>query len=151
MNAQGTEDRCTGQETPGPYDDIINMPHHVSQVHPQMSMYSRATQFAPFSALTGHDAAIRETARLTDSMLDLTYDEAAELDRRLNYLLKHESDRPQVTITYFEPDSRKSGGKYRTVTGSIRKADPLEHILQMSDGTSIPFTCIMDIDGECFE
>ena len=46
------------------YEDIIYLPHHVSRRHPQMSMYNRAAQFAPFSALNGHDDAIRETEHL---------------------------------------------------------------------------------------
>lgn len=45
------------------YDDIINLPHHVSRNHQQMTMYQRAAQFAPFAALVGHDRAIEETAK----------------------------------------------------------------------------------------
>ena len=134
----------------GPYDDIIGLPHHVSSVHPQMSMYSRAAQFAPFSALTGHEEAIRETARLTDSMTELAPEEAGILDRRLSRLLSSEGERPEATVTFFEPDAKKNGGAYRQITGRIRKADPVERIVEMDDGTRIPMDSITYIDAECF-
>ena len=54
-----------------PYDDIIHLPHHVSQNHPQMPMLDRAAQFAPFAALTGYEAAVGETARLTAERREL--------------------------------------------------------------------------------
>ena len=134
----------------GPYDDIIDLPHHVSSVHPRMSMYSRAAQFAPFSALTGHEEAIRETARLTDCLTELTPEEAGILDRRLSMILNSEGERPEATITFFEPDTKKKGGAYRHVTGRIRKADPIGRIVEMDDGTRIPMENITYIDGECF-
>ena len=93
-----------------PYDDIIDLPHHVSARHPQMSLYNRAAQFAPFAALSGHDAAIEETARLTEEQRELTQGEREALSRKLNCLLQR-NDSPVVEISYFQPDARKSGGR----------------------------------------
>lgn len=133
-----------------PYDDIIDLPHHVSSVHPRMSMYSRAAQFAPFSALTGHEAALRETARLTDTEMQLTQGEEDILNRKLAFLLEYKGAKPVISITYFEPDAAKSGGAYRTVTGTMKKVHPLECILEMDDGLRIPLGTVKDISGECF-
>ena len=133
-----------------PYDDIIDLPHHESSVHPRMSMYSRAAQFAPFSALTGHEAALRETARLTDTEMQLTQGEEDILNRKLAFLLECKGAKPVISITYFEPDTSKSGGAYRTVTGTMKKVHPLECILEMDDGLRIPLGTVKDISGECF-
>lgn len=89
-----------------PYDDIIDLPHHVSERHPQMSMYNRAAQFAPFAALTGHDAAITEAARLTDAELELSESDAEVLNRKLAYLQSLD-EKPTISVTYFVPDDRK--------------------------------------------
>ena len=91
------------------YDDIIHLPHHVSQNHPQMSMHDRAAQFAPFAALTGYEAAVRETARLTAEKRELDAQEAEELNRRLTELAARLPDHPEVTVEYFVPDDRKAG------------------------------------------
>jgi len=61
------------------YDDIINLPHHVSLTRPHMSILDRAAQFSPFAALSGYDAAVKETARLTSSRIELGEDAKAEL------------------------------------------------------------------------
>ena len=55
----------------GKYDDIINLPHHVSKRHPQMPLLNRAAQFAPFAALTGYQESIEETARLVEEKIEL--------------------------------------------------------------------------------
>lgn len=133
------------------YDDIINLPHHVSKVHPQMSMYNRAAQFAPFAALTGHDAAIRESARLTDVDRDLPESEAEALNRKLAYLLHKGERMPSISITYFVPDDRKKGGTYSTVTGTVSRIDPDKGVLAMADGLSIPISSIKEIKGDCFD
>lgn len=132
------------------YEDIINLPHHTSRNHPQMTMLQRAAQFAPFAALTGHDAAIQETARLTDDELDLSDNGRELLDRKLAYLLSY-SGNPLVTITYFVPDQRKQGGAYASVTGQIRKIEQYERSVVMTDGTKIPFEHIADLDSEIFD
>ena len=133
------------------YDDIIDLPHHVSKVHPQMSMYNRTAQFAPFAALTGHEDAIRETARQTDEDKELSESEAEILNRKLTYLILKKEEKPAVSVTYFVEDGRKSGGNYRTATGIIKRIDTDKGILEMAAGLSIPIGSIKDIDGECFE
>lgn len=133
-----------------PYDDIIHLPHHVSKRHPQMSLYNRAAQFAPFAALTGHDAAIEETARLTDVQQELTQGERDVLNRKMNYLL-HTDGIPVVEITYFQPDKRKAGGAYRTVSGTVKKVDDAAGAVVLTDGTIIPLDAVSDIKGEVFD
>lgn len=134
-----------------PYDDIIDLPHHVSERHPQMSMYNRAAQFAPFAALTGHDSAITEAARLTDAEQELSESDAEVLNRKLAFILQHIKDYIPVEIVYFEPDGKKAGGSYRTKAGFIKDSDPLAGTLEMDDGSLIPIRHIRDIKGDCFE
>lgn len=129
----------------GAYDDIIHLPHHVSATRARMSLSDRAAQFSPFSALTGHDAAILETARLTDEKRDLDETELSALNRELQKVLVCLEDEPEVTITYFEPDNRKSGGIYRTVTDSVKKLDTFERQLVLKNGTTILINNVMEI------
>ena len=105
------------------YDDIINLPHHQSTKHKHMSNYQRAAQFSPFAALTGYDAAIDETARLTDKKLDLSDEQADHLNAQILRIIENITEKPQVEIIYFVPDNHKSGGDYMTVTGSVRRVD----------------------------
>ena len=130
-----------------PYDDIIDLPHHVSERHPQMSMYNRAAQFAPFAALTGHKAAITEAARLTEE--ELSESDAEVLNRKLAYLQSLD-EKPTISVTYFVPDDKKEGGSYHTATGIVKSVEPDKGVLQFEDGTGIPVIRIKDIDGECF-
>ena len=102
---------------------IIHLPHHVSKFRPQMTMNQRAAQFAPFSALTGHSAAISETARLTDKAIELAENECEVLNQKITLLLAHLDEHPYVRITYFVPDLQKEGGKYETHSGSIKSWD----------------------------
>lgn len=132
-----------------PYDDIINLPHHVSERHPQMSMYNRAAQFAPFAALTGHDSAITEAARLTEAEEELSESDAEVLNRKLAYLQSLD-EKPTISVTYFVPDDKKEGGSYHTATGIVKSVEPDKGGLQFEDGTGIPVIRIKDIDGECF-
>ena len=134
-----------------PYDDIIDLPHHVSKRHPQMSMYNRAAQFAPFAALTGHDAAIIEAARQTDSEQELSENDAEVLNRKLEYILQNMKDNIPVEIIYFQPDDKKTGGLHRTKTGIIKKSDPLTGTLEMDDGSLIQIRHIKDIKGDCLD
>lgn len=127
------------------YEDIIHLSHHVSPKRPQMSMKDRAAQFAPFAALTGHEEAVRETARLTDSKIELDENEIQLLDQKLQYL-EAQAKQPVIEITYFLPDQRKSGGAYVDVQGRIKRIDPYSHSLRMEDGTEIPITDILKID-----
>ncbi len=135
----------------GPYDDIINLPHHVSKTRPQMSMWDRAAQFSPFAALTGYDAAIKETGRLTDEKIDLGEEEKEVLDRKLRFLMKKLSERPALTVTYFVPDEKKSGGAYVTKMGRLKKIDGLSRRIQLTDGTKIPLDDILEIESELFQ
>ncbi|MBQ6599204.1 MAG: hypothetical protein IJH79_16765 [Lentisphaeria bacterium] len=131
-----------------PYDDIIRLPHHVSQNHPQMPLRERAAQFAPFAALTGYEAAVGETARQTAERRELDAQEAEELNRRLTDLAARLKDRPEVTIEYFVPDGRKSGGAYVTVNGRVRHISVPEKTLVMEDGTVIPMDDVTALTGE---
>ncbi|MBR3972633.1 MAG: hypothetical protein IKJ99_01620 [Oscillospiraceae bacterium] len=134
----------------GNYDDIIHLPHHVSKTRKRMSMHDRAAQFSPFAALTGYDAAIAETGRLTDSFTELVSDETSALDEKIRQLAEKLDDRPEVTITHFVPDSRKSGGAYVDTCGIARKIDSHEQTILMEDGTVIAFHRIYAITGEIF-
>lgn len=128
------------------YDDIINLPHHVSPTHPQMDRSDRAAQFAPFAALTGHEAAIKETARLTDEKVTLDENARALLDEKLRMLQEMPEDRREVTVTYFLPDERKTGGHYVSVTGKVRKIDGYRQSVLMTDGSRIPLDDIIEIE-----
>ena len=128
-----------------PYDDIINMPHHVSATRPRMSMQDRAAQFSPFAALTGHGDAVKETARLTDEKYELTEDEISDLNQMLNFLKEHANERPEITVEYFVPDERKSGGAYITVTGSFRRIDEYSQSIILTNGTEIPIDDIYSV------
>ena len=129
----------------GKYDDIINLPHHVSATHPHMPMLDRAAQFMPFRALTGYEDAVRETARLTEEKPELTEDEKALLDVRLQRLAEEIAGQPGVTLTYFQPDQKKAGGAYVSVTGRLKKIDDLEGVLILAEGERIPVEDILDI------
>ena len=135
----------------GNYDDIIDLPHHVSGTHPPMSRADRAAQFSPFAALTGYDAAVRETARVTERRIELDEGVKAELNARLNCILEHLPEHPQVSIIYFVPDEKKSGGAYRTVTGTVRKLDSVAKTLTLVDGTVVPMEEMVHVEGDLFE
>lgn len=132
------------------YSDIIHLPYR-GRKGGGLSMYQRAAQFAPFAALTGHDAAIRETARLTDSQIELGDENNEILNRKLAILRDHLKDTPDVTITFFQPDEKKSGGSYETYTGNLRVIDDYEQNLIMSDGKKIPLPSVLDIDSILFD
>ena len=129
----------------GEYDDIINLPHHVSRKHPQMSIHDRAAQFAPFAALTGHGEAIAETARLTDRKIELDDYERLKLDEKLLILQEHIMEMPEISVTYFCPDEKKEGGKYVTVTKALRKINDMERTLLMEDGMQIRIEDILEV------
>ncbi len=133
------------------YDDIINLPHHVSKHHPQMSIENRAAQFAPFAALTGHSAAIQEAGRLTDDFVNIGDDAQKELDIKINFLILHFADQPEISVTYFEPDQRKSGGQYHVKTGNIKKIDEINSVMVFTDGFTIPLSYVIDIESNMFE
>lgn len=128
------------------YDDIIKLPHHVSQSHPPMSILDRAAQFSPFAALTGYEGAIEETARLTDKRIELDEAERNDLDENLKIILEQLSSQPEVEITYFLPDEKKTGGAYILVIGIVKKIDSFERTVVMQDETRIPIDDIVRIN-----
>ena len=133
-----------------PYADIINLPHHVSKVHPQMSMHQRAAQFSPFAALVGYEDVVEETARQTAPERELNGDEKAELDRRIGIITAHLSEHPVVTIEYFVPDERKAGGEYVFKTGEVKKISPAERMVVVGD-EAIRMNRVVGIEGKLFE
>ena len=127
------------------YDEIINLPHHVSTTRPQMPLSDRAAQFAPFAALTGYDSAIKETGRLTDERIELDEEALTALDRKYQLLMDTLDDAPEVTITYFQPDERKAGGQYVSATGTVKKVDTFGRRILLQDGTRIPLDSVYDL------
>jgi len=132
------------------YDDIINLPHHVSKSHSHMSTLDRAAQFSPFAALTGYEGAIKETARRTNKRMEL--DEAAKnvLDEKLRIVHDQLSSQPELEITYFQPDDKKTGGAYVSVIGIVKKIDGYERTVVMQDETRVPIKEIIRIKGKIF-
>ena len=127
------------------YDDIIDLPHHQSERHPHMTMLNRAAQFSTFAALVGYDAQIRETARRTEPRQELDEAYQAELDEKLCWIREHLSDRPEVTIVYFQPDNRKNGGAYLCAVGRVRKIDPFLRTVVFENGQVIAMDDIYEI------
>ena len=135
----------------GPYDDIIELPHHVSKTHPRMSMSDRAAMFSPFAALTGYGDAIRETSRLTDEKIVLSEESKEELNQKLRMISERLTGHLEVSVTYFLPDEKKAGGAYVTATGYVRKIDLLKRRVYMWGGVVIPIDNIYEIQGELFD
>ena len=131
----------------GNYDDIIDLPHHESTKHPKMPALDRAAQFLPFAALTGHNAAVMETARLTNRRVELDESRKDELDDRLQILRGQIILKPEVSITYFIPDTKKEGGAYHSVSGIIEKLDEIRHEIILGNGTIIPMDTIYEIES----
>lgn len=130
------------------YDDIIDLPHHVSKTHIPMSLHDRAAQFSPFAALTGHKEAVNEEARLTTEKIEPDEYTKAALNEKLLLLNERIAEEPFASITYFIPDPKKSGGIYTTISGRIKKIDLYKRTIIMKDNTKIPLDDISAIDGE---
>ena len=133
------------------YDDIIHLPHHVSKTRKPMPMINRAAQFAPFAALTGHDEAVAETARQTTPKQILSSDEQEILSKRLAYAIDHIGERPNLTFTYFIPDTQKEGGRYVSTSGILRAYDDFEKKIALEDGTVILIETIISISGDMLD
>ena len=129
----------------GKYDDIINLPHHVSKNHPRMSLEARSAQFAPFAALTGYDEVIRETARVTNKRIEINEEMKVILDEKLLIIKSQIQTRPGITVTYFVPDSKKDGGKYVSVTGKVLKIDEYNQKIILENKIEIPISEIIEI------
>lgn len=132
------------------YDDIINLAHHVSSTRARMPVSDRAAQFSPFAALTGHDAAIKETARLTDECMELDESSKTILNEKLQIIMERIKEQPEITVTYFRPDEKKTGGAYINVTGYVKKIDEYQRVVVMMEGTRIPIEQIVEMGGEVF-
>ena len=133
-----------------PYEDIVDLPHHVSKKHPQPTMADRAARFAPFAAITGYEEMVLEEARITDDRIELDENSKAALNEKLNMILEFIDEQPEVSITYFEPDKRKAGGAYVTVTGTVKRIDEYEHLVIMTDGKKINIDDIYNLQSELF-
>ena len=107
------------------YDDMINLPHYELKNHKRMSIESRSAQFAPFSALTGYEDEVKETARLTDKEISLTNDQKLIIDEKLRYIKDKDI---RVKVVYFIKDKLKSGGKYFEKYGVVKKIDFFNNI-----------------------
>ena len=137
------------------YADIIDKQHHVSKKHPPMSMEDRAAQFSPFAALTGYEAAVKETARLTEEDVALTEYQYRILNEKMAYIVAHMEEhsarlqeQPEVMVTYFAPDERKTGGARQTYRGRLRKIDRNRKMLIMVDQTELPIENLLNIECE---
>ena len=128
------------------YEDIIHLPYPKSKTRPPMSMENRAAQFAPFSALTGYEEAVRETERLTDRWVEPDEDALAAINETLCRIQESEGEKPWITVTYFRPDETKKGGSYITITGRVRRVDSVSRILVMEDEREIPMERMIQIE-----
>ena len=135
----------------GKYDDILHLSHPTSAKHSRMPISERAAIFSPFAALTGHAGAIAETARLTERKMELDEDAKAELDRRQAVLLEHIAEQPEITVTWFCPDEKKSGGAYVVTTGRLKKVDNAAGTLRLADGLTISLDEISDLQCDLFQ
>ena len=139
-----------------PYADILHLPHHQAADRKHMSMYDRAAQFSPFAALTGFDGVIAETGRLTDRKIELSESDKVLLDQKLTLIdeVIRAGQHPEITVLYFTPDTRKTGGAYQEHTGSVRQIDPIERTIVFladngrSAGMIIAIDDIKEIHGE---
>ena len=133
-----------------PYEDIINLPPHISKKHPQPTMLERAARFSPFAAITGYEEMVKEAARVTDKKIELDEGSKEILNEKLLFVTEMCESDAIINITYFIPDNLKSGGKYTTVSGTIKRIDEYERRIILVDGTIIPIDDIYQIDGDMF-
>ncbi len=130
------------------YDDIINLEHHVSKVHKQMSLENRSAQFAPFSALTGYGDEVKETERTTEERIEIDEELRVILDEKLQLIQRKIKEQPKIEITYFIPDNKKQGGKYQNVTGNIKRIDNYNKYIILTNGIRISIDEIIDISAD---
>lgn len=130
------------------YDDIIDLPHHVSKKHKQLEKDSYAAQFSPFAALTGYDGIVSEAARLTDERIELGETDLEILSMKLQIIAEHIKERPEITFTFFLKDEKKSGGSYLAKTGNVKQINDVERLLLFTDGSKLPIDDVVDMQGE---
>ncbi len=128
------------------YDDIINLPHHVSATHTPMPVADRAAQFSPFAALTGYEDAIDETARLTQDWIELDENEKERLNEKFQQIREQLPTHLQVIFTYFEPDQKKQGGAYLTAEGRVKKIDEYRGAFILEDGREVLIESIVGVE-----
>ena len=133
-----------------PYEDIVNLPPYISKKHPQPSMMDRAARFAPFAAITGYEEMVLEEARVTEERVDLDEGALSLLNEKLNMIREFLDEEPEVTITYFEPDKKKSGGAYISITGTVKRIDEYEHLVILTDGKKIRIEDIYALESDLF-
>lgn len=133
-----------------PYEDIVNLPRHISKVHPQATMADRAARFSPFAAISGYEDMVKEAARVTEERIDITDATKELLNEKLNMIIEFLDEEPGVTITYFEPDKKKDGGAYISITGTVKRIDEYERIVLMSDDKKIRIEEIYAIESDLF-
>ena len=133
-----------------PYEDIVNLPRHISKVHPQATMADRAARFSPFAAISGYEDMVKEAARVTEERIDITDATKELLNEKLNIIIEFLDEAPEVTITYFEPDKKKDGGAYISITGTVKRIDEYERIVLMSDDKKIRIEEIYAIESDLF-
>ena len=133
-----------------PYEDIVNLPPHISKRHSQPSMMDRAARFAPFAAITGYEEMVLEEARVTEEQIHLDEDAVALICEKINMIQEFIDEEPEVRITYFEPDKKKSGGAYISITGTPKRVDEYEQLLIMTDGKKIKFDSIYRLESDLF-
>lgn len=127
------------------YSDIINVVYRKSSARKRMSISDRAAQFAPFAALTGHDDAIKETARLTEKKRKKSESELEALDRKLKEITDIIDTLPEITVEYFAADEKKEGGIYKRFTGKLRLVDEINREFIFKDGTKINIDNITEL------
>lgn len=133
-----------------PYEDIVNLPRHISKIHPQATMADRAARFSPFAAISGYDDMVKEAARVTEERIDITDATKELLNEKLNMIIEFLDEEPEVTITYFEPDKKKDGGAYMSITGTVKRIDEYERIVLMTDEKRIKIDEIYAIESDLF-
>ena len=132
------------------YADILHLPHPVSKTRVQMSMMDRAAQFSPFAALSGYEAAVRETVRATVAKVESSEEELTLLDRKFHLIKESLPDPPLVTFLYFEPDPYKAGGAYVSITGKVKKVDDFSRLIVLTDGSQLLMDDILSVEGSIF-
>ena len=136
---------------PHRYDDMLHLKYPYKTSRKRMSLAMRGAQFAPFAALTGHDASVKETARLTDTKIELNEQQKVIVDLKLNYLSSTISRYSKINVVYFEEDLRKEGGAYKSKIGNLKKIDEYTKRLIFDDQSYIYISDIYTIESELFE
>lgn len=127
------------------YRELLHLPHHRSQTHAPMPRRDRAAQFAPFAALTGFDAQLRETERQTQAQAEPNEDALQELDQSLHTLFACVHTQPAVQVRWFVPDAKKSGGAYKTAAGRVLQLDRNRSLLVLDSGPVIALGAIAEL------